>query len=265
MNENQLAKPQQRNVVVAPEDLPDLDSMEEGLPVQAQYMEFTEAGEIERGILCGWSEMASKKGGTIPVAMWQNARGIFANAGANLTQQLQRVNLGQAIQIMFKGAVKTKSGNNCKVFEVKLLTPKGQKQDVSTVPLTKPVERKENVLDRGRVDISKDVPEEHQEFDPGEDEAPSSGELGPPPDEMSKDGNVCTITMNKTNLLGGTTKDGEIWWGVELPTDRPSITWKTSDGNLLTAAAQQNKRVVLQLDPAPRRDGGRNILSVKVL
>lgn len=265
MNENELAKPQQNNIVVSPEDLPDLDSMEEGLPVQAQYMEFTAEGETERGILCGWSEMASKQGGhPIPVAMWQNARGIFANAGANLTQQLQRVNLGQAIQITFKGAVKTKSGNNCKTFEVRLLTPKGQKQDVASVPVTKPVERKENVLDRGRVPISKDVPEEHQEFDPTDDDGPT-GDIGPPPDEMSKDGNTATITMNKTNLLGGTTKDGKIWWGVELPNERPSVTWKTSDGNLLTSAAQQNKRVLLTLDPVARKDGGRNILAVKVL
>lgn len=135
-------------IVIPQDQIPDVDGMEEGSSLQAQYMEFLNAGEVLRGVFVGFSTMNSKKkddGGApiqIPVAHIQNKNGIFVNAGANLTSQLANCPVGTPVQITYKGKEKTGSGMEVKVFEVKMLVPRGSRSGgaVSSLPIKHPTE-----------------------------------------------------------------------------------------------------------------------------
>lgn len=103
------------------DELPDLDDMEPGFSLAMNYVKFTEVGQSLRGVLIGWNDMQSKQGGTKPVAILQNHEGIFANAGDNLVSQLKNVPRGTPVVITYKGETRTQTGNNVKVFDVRVL------------------------------------------------------------------------------------------------------------------------------------------------
>lgn len=116
--------------ILQPEQLPDLDAMDEGMSLAPSYREFQE-GQSVRAVLCGFSEMESQKkdgqdkGRMIPMAVFQSKDGVWVNAGANLVQQVKNVPIGTALQVTFKGKERTKGGFSVNTFEVRLLNPAG--------------------------------------------------------------------------------------------------------------------------------------------
>lgn len=130
----------QKKSILQQDQIPDMEAMEEGMPLEAQYIEFQQPGESIRAILCGWSSMDSKKGGTIPVAMLQNKEGIFANAGMSLTKQLMNVEVGTPVSIVYEGSIKTASGNNVKKYSVKVLVTPTKRQRVDQLPVARPTQ-----------------------------------------------------------------------------------------------------------------------------
>ena len=130
--------------VLSPDQLPDLEAMEPGFSLQAQYIEFKAEGESFRGVLIGWTTMKSQQKDEngnvkdVDVAILQNKLGVFVNAGANLVSQLRNCPVGTAVQIIYSGEVKAKSGFNVKTFEVRLLNAPGSKPFVGAVPRTTP-------------------------------------------------------------------------------------------------------------------------------
>lgn len=148
-NENALVPTETDTVMVradsAPlplplDELPDLDDMEPGFSLAMNYVKFTEVGQSLRGVLIGWNDMQSKQGGTKPVAILQNHEGIFANAGDNLVSQLKNVPRGTPVVITYKGETRTQTGNNVKVFDVRVLNKRvaGATPAPSQAPAPKP-------------------------------------------------------------------------------------------------------------------------------
>lgn len=112
--------------LIAPDQFPDLDEMEESFALAAKYLEFEKAGESARGVFLGFTKMQNQKGEPIALANFQNRDGVWVNAGANLTYQLRDrgVPTGTPLKVTYQGKIKTKSGNEVKSFEVRLLTRK---------------------------------------------------------------------------------------------------------------------------------------------
>ena len=107
-----------------PDDIPDLDSAEEGVNVAPQYMEFATLGETVRAVYNGLTTITSSKNNTtrqIPTAVYQNRKGIWINSGANLVNQLRNLKPGTLVSIKYLGKEKTGSGNEIKKFEVHIL------------------------------------------------------------------------------------------------------------------------------------------------
>ena len=102
--------------------LPDLDEMTPGFSLRMKYREFEQVGEVVRCLLIGMTSMVNQQGKEIPVAVFQNRREVFVNAGSNLVSQVQTLPLGTALEITYLGKEPTKSGNKVKTFEVRLLT-----------------------------------------------------------------------------------------------------------------------------------------------
>lgn len=122
--------------IIDPARMPNLDAMEEGVSLQVEYMQFNNAGETVRGIFVGFTTMiSSHSGDVLQVANFQTSEGVFCNSGANLILQLKNVSPGTPIQITYMGTIKTNNGQNCKKFEVKLLTPSGGKSPVGALPV----------------------------------------------------------------------------------------------------------------------------------
>ncbi len=233
-----LAPPARESKPLRPEEVPDLDSMEEGMSLQVNYLEFETEGERIRAVLVGWQEMTSQNTGQlIPVAILQNKDGIFANAGANLTKQLQNVPLRTPVQVTYLGKEKTKSGNHVKLFDVKMLSGGGNapKQDVASIPVKKaatvqttpparPVQRSQPVAAVVK-------PE------PGSDDG--MGWIDP---------TTCMVKMTPDQYQSGTSKKGD-YYGLWLPAgngsadEKGAYTLDKEIGKLLLSASS-NKHVV---------------------
>jgi len=105
-----------------PADIPDLDECEEGANLNRVYKEFTQPGQTERAIFCGFSTMPSQNGEElVPVAVFQNKHEVWGNGGASLVQQLEKIPQGTPVQVKFVGEEKTKKNFKVKKFEVRLL------------------------------------------------------------------------------------------------------------------------------------------------
>ena len=134
--------------LIAPDQLPDLDEMEEGFSLQAKYVEFETPGTEMRGVFVGFTSMRSQQGGSVPVANFQNKDGVWVNAGANLVSQLQHVPQGTPLKVTYRGKEDTKRGNKVKVFEVRILNPKPQPERAPipqmTLPPQPPIPSKQN-------------------------------------------------------------------------------------------------------------------------
>lgn len=110
-----------------PTDMPNLDEAEVGFNIQPEYHEFINAGDTLRAVFNGISHIKTKDQAhpgeykDIPAVVLQNKDGIKLNAGASLVSQFERLVPGTAVQITYKGTEKTKSGNNVKTYEIRLL------------------------------------------------------------------------------------------------------------------------------------------------
>lgn len=116
---------------VNPADFPDLDNVEAGISIKPDYLEFKVEGDMVRGVFNGINEIRTQDRANpgsykqTPAVVLQTKDGVKLNAGASLVNQLRNIAPGTAIQITYKGEEKTKSGNNVKVYEVRLLnTPR---------------------------------------------------------------------------------------------------------------------------------------------
>ena len=113
--------------LISPNDMPDLDKMDEGFKLAAKYMEFEEKGQSMRGVFVGFTKMKSQNGDKlVDVANFQTKDGVWVNAGANLVYQFKDRGIpqGTPLQVTYLGKAETKSGNKVKTFEVRLLNAK---------------------------------------------------------------------------------------------------------------------------------------------
>ena len=112
--------------IINPNQMPDLDAMEEGFTLAAKYIEFMKEGESERGVFLGFTKMKNQKGDEIDLANFQNKNGVWVNAGANLVFQLhdRGVPHGTPLQVTYRGKVRTNGGNEVKTFDVRILNHK---------------------------------------------------------------------------------------------------------------------------------------------
>lgn len=111
-------------ILMDPKDLPNLDDMEPGFSLAQQYVRFNTPGQSARGILLGFNEFKSTNGEGKRIAIFQNAQGVWANAGDNLMSQIEHLPKGTPLQVTYKGDVKTGRGFTVKTFEVRILNPK---------------------------------------------------------------------------------------------------------------------------------------------
>jgi len=109
--------------LIAPDQMPNLDEMQEGFTLAAKYIEFAQPGQSERGVFIGYTKMKNQKGEDVDLANFQNQNGVWVNAGANLVFQLKDrgVPHGTPLQVTYRGKERTKGGNDVKVFDVRLL------------------------------------------------------------------------------------------------------------------------------------------------
>jgi hypothetical protein len=137
----ELAKPEDFGRGMAflnPADMPNLDEAEEGINIQPEYFEFINTGDKLRGVFNGISEITTKDRKTgeykkIPAVVLQNKDGVKLNAGASLVSQFEKLLPGTAVQVMYKGKEKTKSGNEVKTYEVRLLNVARVNVPVATI------------------------------------------------------------------------------------------------------------------------------------
>ena len=122
--------------MIAPDAMPDLDAMEQGISLQAKYIEFETKGECVRGVFLGYTSMKNQQGNQIPVANFQNKDGIWVNAGANLVSQLRNVPENTPLAITYLGKEDTKRGNKVKTFEVRILNAPRHAQEHPAQPVT---------------------------------------------------------------------------------------------------------------------------------
>jgi uncharacterized protein YwbE len=111
----------------APNELPDLDGMQESFKLEAKYFEFEEKGQSKRGVYLGMTKMQSQDNGKIvDMAQFQNKDGVWVNSGAALTRQLREraVPIGTPLQVMYLGKKDTKTGHKIKNYEVRVLNEK---------------------------------------------------------------------------------------------------------------------------------------------
>lgn len=141
--DDQQAEPMPTVAVLNPDQVPDLDNMDEGSNLSPEYWEATNPGDTRRGVLIGWSKMKSKNADRnsgsafVDMAVFQNKQGIFTNAGASLTQQLRHIPLGTPMQITYEGKERTNNGFNVNKFRVISLVGKpisAPKQDPAAIP-----------------------------------------------------------------------------------------------------------------------------------
>lgn len=121
-----IAKPTSFDSIafVNPNDIPDLETAEEGFNVSPQYYEFKNAGDKVRAIYNGMTTIISTKNNErreIPTVVFQNKHGVYINSGANLVNQMRNLRAGTPVQITFTGQEKTSGGNNINKFEVFVL------------------------------------------------------------------------------------------------------------------------------------------------
>jgi hypothetical protein len=123
-----------------PNEVPDLDNMNEGMNIAPQYWEVENRGESKRGVLIGWSTLNGQNG-PVPLAVLQNKEGIWTSAGTNLVQQLKNISMHTPVQVTYEGKEKTSKGNMVKKFTVKLLNQKPAPV-IPTLPNPVPAMRK---------------------------------------------------------------------------------------------------------------------------
>lgn len=123
-----------------PSEMPDLDAAEVGFNIQPEYHEFINAGDTLRAVFNGISHIMTKDQAhpgqykQIPAVVLQNKDGVKLNAGASLVSQFERLMPGTAVQITYKGTEKTKSGNNVKTYEIRLLNVPRANVPVTSAP-----------------------------------------------------------------------------------------------------------------------------------
>lgn len=142
----ELAKPDDFGKGMAflnPAEMPDLDTAEVGFNIQPEYHEFINAGDTLRAVFNGISHIMTKDQAhpgqykQIPAVVLQNKDGVKLNAGASLVSQFERLMPGTAVQITYKGTEKTKSGNNVKTYEIRLLNvPRANVPAMTAIPAT---------------------------------------------------------------------------------------------------------------------------------
>ena len=140
----ELAKPDDFGKSVAflnPAEMPDLETAEVGFNIQPEYHEFVNAGDTLRAVFNGISHIMTKDQAhpgqykQIPAVVLQNKDGVKLNAGASLVGQFERLIPGTAVQITYKGTEKTKSGNNVKTYEIRLLNvPRANVPVMASIP-----------------------------------------------------------------------------------------------------------------------------------
>jgi hypothetical protein len=123
-----------------PNEVPDLDNMNEGMNIAPQYWEVENRGESKRGVLIGWSTLNGQNG-PVPLAVLQNKEGIWTSAGTNLVQQLKNISMHTPVQATYEGKEKTGKGFMVKKFTVKLLNQKPAPV-IPTLPNPVPAMRK---------------------------------------------------------------------------------------------------------------------------
>lgn len=109
---------------VMPGDFPDLETAELGMSIEKKYFEFNTKGLTVRAIFNGMDFITSAKNGErrqIPAIVFQTREGVYLNSGASLVEQFKNIPAGTPVQIEYLGDEKTKSGNNVKKFDVRLL------------------------------------------------------------------------------------------------------------------------------------------------
>lgn len=131
-----------------PADMPDLDAAEVGINIQPQYFEFINTGDSLRGVFNGISTITTKDRKTgeykqIPAVVLQNKEGVKLNAGASLVSQFEKLMPGTAVQVTYKGKEKTKSGNEVKTYDVRLLNVARVNVPVAVQPQLPRIEKPE--------------------------------------------------------------------------------------------------------------------------
>jgi hypothetical protein len=123
-----------------PNEVPDLDNMNEGMNIAPQYWEVENRGESKRGVYIAKSTLNGQNG-VVPMVVLQNRDGIWTSAATNLVQQIFNMPFGTCVQATYEGKEKTGKGFMVKKFTVKLLNEKPA-LNVPNVPAGIPSMRK---------------------------------------------------------------------------------------------------------------------------
>lgn len=126
-------------VFVHPDDMPDLNKAEVGMNIEKKYYEFRQIGDVVRAVYNGMDYITTNKKDAagnkivkrIPSVVFQTKDGVFLNSGASLVEQFKNIPPGTAIQITYKGEVRTSGGNDVKKYDVNILNIKVPAQAVS--------------------------------------------------------------------------------------------------------------------------------------
>jgi hypothetical protein len=106
-----------------------LSNMSAGVSLNPRYYEFENAGDTVRGVFLGFKQLtmtdrATGKPKAVNAVMWMDeTKSVFVNAGASLVGIFTEVDVPQfhGVQIEYTGETKTKSGNNVKIYDVRIL------------------------------------------------------------------------------------------------------------------------------------------------
>jgi hypothetical protein len=110
-----------------PEEMPDLESADVGINIQPEYVEFINVGDKIRAVYNGITHITTKDKQNpgeykkIEAVVMQTKDGVKLNAGASLVNQFRNLRPGTAVQVTYSGKEKTKSGNEVKTYDVRLL------------------------------------------------------------------------------------------------------------------------------------------------
>jgi hypothetical protein len=113
-----------------PNEVPDLDNMNEGMNIAPQYWEVENRGESKRGVYIAKSTLNGQNG-VVPMVVLQNRDGIWTSAATNLVQQIFNMPFGTCVQATYEGKEKTGKGFMVKKFTVKLLNQKPALPDMN--------------------------------------------------------------------------------------------------------------------------------------